>query len=309
VLGWLKRDKKKSVAAIGDDELFDDEFQRKLEYLAIVARRIHAGRTRAERRTKKTGSGIEFADHREYSPGDDVRYLDWNVYQRHGRLLLRLYEEEEDLSVYVLVDASRSMGFGSPPKLVYAKRLAAALAYVSLASLDRVSMLTFADAMKDRLAPTRGKNRIFKVFEFLRAAEAEGQTSVAESMRTFIAQNKRRGIAILISDLYDPRGFEEGINQLRFGKFEPRVIQVFDPIEVRPPLHGDVLLRDNETGETRETTVTPKILEKYAAAHASYRARIEEFCTEKQVPYFPVETSTPFDQAVLAMLRRGGLLG
>src|SRR5918911_875370 len=110
-----------------DDDIFDDEFQRKLEYLAIVSRKVFAGRMRAERRTKKSGSGIEFADHRDYNPGDDFRYLDWNVYQRFGRLLLRLYEEEEDLSIYLLVDSSRSMGFGAPSKFDQARRLCAAL--------------------------------------------------------------------------------------------------------------------------------------------------------------------------------------
>jgi uncharacterized protein (DUF58 family) len=298
-----------AAASRQGDDLFDEEFQRRLEYLAIVARRVFAGRTRAERRSKKTGSGIEFADHREYAPGDDFRYLDWNVYGRSDRLLVRLFEEEEDLSVYVLLDASRSMEFGDPPKIDYGKKLAAALAYVALANLDRVSVLTFSNAMEARLPPTRGKNRIFKVFEFLRPVQPDGQTGIADAMKTFVAQNKRRGIAVLVSDLYDPAGFEEGINVLRYAKFEPYVIQVFDPIEVRPPLHGDVRLIDNETGEVREVTVTPKILEKYAAAHAAYRKRIEEFCTQKQVSYSAVETSVPFDDAILGILRRGGMVG
>lgn len=293
----------------GAADLFDEEFQRRLEYLALVSRRIYAGRTRAERRSKKTGSGVEFADHREYVAGDDFRYVDWNVYQRTRQLLVRLYEEEEDLSVYVIVDLSRSMGIGDPPKLDYAKRLAAALAYIALANLDRVSVLTFADAMVSRLSPTRGKNRIFKVFDFLRPTRAEGQTDLASSLKTFVAQNKRRGMAILISDLYDPAGFEAGINQLRYAKFEPYVLQVFDPIEVRPPLHGDVRLVDHETGEFREVTITRRILDRYAEAHASYLARIEEFCTQKQVPYFALETTVPFDEAILKILRRGGLVG
>lgn len=309
MLGWLrgKKDGARTVAST-DDDLFDEEFQRRLEVLAIVSRRLVAGRTRAERRSRKTGSGIEFADHREYAPGDDLRYLDWNLYARTGRLLLRLYEEEEDLSVYVLLDVSRSMSFGSPSKLDYAKRLAAALSYIALASLDRVSIVTFSDELVGRLAPTRGKNRIFKAFDFLRPIAADGRTGTADAMRTFVAQNKRRGVAILISDLYDPAGFEAGINTLRYAKFEPYVIQVFDPIEVRPPLHGDVRLVDNETGEVREVTVTPRVLERYASAHAAYRKRIADFCTTKQVPYYAVDTSVPFDDAILDILRRGGLV-
>ena len=312
MLSWLrpkKRDAKRSGTR-RDEDLFDEEFQRRLEVLAIVSRRLVRGRTRAERRSKKTGSGIEFADHRQYTPGDDFRYLDWNLYARTGRLLLRLYEEEEDLSVYVLLDVSRSMAFGETTrKIDYAKRIAAAIAYVALANLDRVSVVTFEDEVKARLAPTRGKNRIFKVFEFLRGVEAEGRTGTADAMKTFVAQNKRRGVAILISDLYDPDGFEGGINTLRYHKFEPYVIQVFDPVEVRPPLHGDVRLVDNETGEAREVTITPRVLERYAKAHAAYRQRIEDFCTQKHVPYYAIETTVPFDEAVLDILRRGGLVG
>jgi uncharacterized protein (DUF58 family) len=313
VFGWLRRTRSTSDPRRrprgGGEDLFDEEFQRKLEVLALVSRRLVSGRTRAERRSKKTGSGIEFADHRPYTAGDDFRYLDWKLYARTGRLQLRLYEEEEDLSVYVLLDVSRSMAFGDPVrKLDYAKRMSAALSYIALANLDRVSVTTFADEVVDRLAPTRGKNRIFEAFEFLRPIEAEGRTGTADAMKTFVAQNKRRGVAILISDLYDPDGFEGGINTLRYHKFEPYVIQVFDPVEVRPPLHGDVRLVDNETGEVREVTITPRVLERYAAAHAAYRKRIDDFCTSKQVPYFAVETSTPFDQAILDILRRGGMV-
>ncbi|MCB9623375.1 MAG: DUF58 domain-containing protein [Sandaracinus sp.] len=272
---------------------------------------------RAERRSKKTGAGIEFADHREYAPGDDFRYLDWNVYQRTGRLLVRLFEEEEDLAVYVLVDASASMGMkpidpATPSKLRFAKQLAAGLGYVALAGLDRVSVLALRDLeerrAEDRLAPTRGKNRVFRIFEMLRAVRAEGNTDLRTSLRTFAAQNKRRGVAILISDLYDPRGFEDAINQLRFAKFETYVLHVIDPNEARPPLHGDVRIVDRETGESRDVTVTPKLLSKLAAAHDTYRQRIESFCGEKQVAYHALTTDTPFDDAILQVLRGGGLV-
>jgi uncharacterized protein (DUF58 family) len=313
VFGWLRR---RERSGTGDaarhaegDPLFDASFQAKLEMLALAARRLHRGQSRAERRSKKTGSGVEFADHREYSAGDDFRYLDWIVYGRSGRLLLRLFEEEEDLSVYVLLDCSRSMAFGAPPKFDYARRLAAALAFIALAGLDRVALVSFDETLRGRLAPTRGRGRIFAVLDFLRAQEADGPTGLGDAMRAFAAQNKRRGVAILISDLYDPRGFEEGLNVLRYQKFETHVIQVFDPGEVRPPLHGDVRLVDEETGEARDVTVTPRVLERYAQAHADYRASIERFCAEKQVAWHAVETSTPFDEAILRILRRGGMLG
>jgi uncharacterized protein (DUF58 family) len=311
VLDWLRSKRPPDAAREAPDDgeaLFDEEFQRRLDYLALVSRRIFAGRTRAERRSKKTGTGVEFADHREYVPGDDFRYLDWNVYQRLGRLLVRLYEEEEDLSVYILLDCSGSMAFGDPPKLQYAKKLAAAFAYVALANLDRVAVLTFAQGVVARLAPTRGKNRIFPVFRFLNGAKAEGGTSLADSTRTFVAQNKRRGVAILLSDLYDPEGFEAGINTLRYARFEPYVLHILDPQEGRPPLHGDVMLVDDETGEPREVTVTPRVLARFEAAHAAWRERIERFCRDKQVPYYALDTAIPFDDAVLGVLRRGEMI-
>jgi uncharacterized protein (DUF58 family) len=324
-LGWLKalRDSvapPKNVADDGD-ELFDDEFQRKLDYLAIVSRRVFSGRMRAERRTKKSGSGVEFADHRDYQPGDDIRYLDWSVYQRFDRLLLRLFEEEEDLAIYFIIDASASMGFddgasgdgrrGSHQrgkKLRYAKRVCAALAYVGLANLDRVSIVSTSDHILDRMPQTRGKARIFKVFRFLQELEPTGVTDLEDALKSFVAQNKRRGLAVLISDLYDPRGFERGLNVLRYNKFDPFVVHIVDPGDAKPRLHGDVLLYDCETGDEREVTVTAKVLERFGEAHRAYLADIERFCATHQVPYIAADVSVPFDELILRVFRRGGFL-
>ena len=243
-----------------------------------------------------------------YSAGDDIRFIDWNAYGRLGRLLLRLYEEEEDLSVYLLLDCSASMGFGSPPKLRYAKQLCAALAYIALASLDRVSILAFRENLVRRLPPTRGRNRIFAVFEFLRSLNAEGQTRLADSLATFTAQHKRRGVAIVLSDLFDPDGFEQGINKLRYQRFETFVIHLVDPLEARPDLHGDVELLDSETGQRRDVTATPALLARYQEAYAGYQQRLQAFCTQKQIPLFTLQTDVPLEDAVLRILRRGGVL-
>ena len=293
-----------------DDDLFDDDFQRKLDYLALVSKRVFAGRMRAERRTKKTGSGVEFADHRDYQPGDDFRYLDWNVYQRFDRLLLRLFEEEEDLAIYFIIDASTSMGFGDADakKLRYAKRVVAALAYVGLANLDRVSIVSTTDKVLSRMPATRGKARIFKVFRFLKELKPEGQTDLEDAMKTFVAQNKRRGLVVLASDLYDPQGFERGINVLRYNKFDPFVVHVVDKEEAKPKLAGDVLLYDCETGDEREVTVTAKVLERFEAVYAEYLSDIEKFCSSKQVPYIQADVNTAFDELILRVFRRGGFL-
>lgn len=298
----------KSAAPAADAELFDDDFQRKLEYLALVSRRVFAGRLRAERRTKKSGSGVEFADHRDYQPGDDFRYLDWNVYQRLERLLVRLYEEEEDLAIYLVLDTSLSMTFGGGDKLRYAKKVVAALAYVGLANLDRVSIVTTSDRVLERMPETRGKARIFKVFRFLREVEANGATDLGDALKTFVAQNKRRGLVVLVSDLYDPHGFEKGINVLRYNKFDPFVVHVVDPADAKPKARGDVLLYDCETGDEREVTITPGVLSRFGEAYSRHLAEVSAFCASRQVSYVSASVEVPFDELILRVFRRGGFL-
>ena len=309
---WLPWRRGAAKQAATDDDLFDDDFQRKLDYLALVSRRVFAGRMRAERRTKKSGSGVEIADHREYQPGDDFRYLDWNIYQRFDKLLVRLYEEEEDLAIYFIVDTSASMGFGDGKgegrKLRYAKKVCAALAYVGLANLDRVTIVSTSDKIMDRMPQTRGKARIFKVFRFLREIHPEGHTDLGDALKSFVAQNKRRGLAVLISDLYDPAGFEKGINVLRYNKFDPFVVHVVDPQEGKPKLNGDVLVYDCETGDEREVTVTSKVLEKFQSAHRQYHEEIDRFCATHQVPYISADVNIAFDELILRVFRRGGFL-
>ncbi|HEY4241710.1 MAG TPA: DUF58 domain-containing protein [Kofleriaceae bacterium] len=289
-------------------ELFDERFLKTLEHLHMVSRKVFAGNLRAERRTRKVGSGIEFADHRTYSRGDDFRYIDWNLYGRLDKLLLRLFEEEEDLHIYLLIDVSDSMAIGTPPKLHYAMQVAAALAYVGLANLDRVAMMPFSDRLIDRLPPSRGKNRIFRVFDFLRNAKLGGQTQLAECMKTFVTQNKRRGLAVVISDFYDPDGFEQGINTLRYNKFEPFVLQVYDQREAAPQLVGDLSLVDCETGETKDVTVSKSLLEAYQREHEKYCKELEAYCTKYALPFFRTTTAVPFDELVMRIFRSGGFL-
>jgi uncharacterized protein (DUF58 family) len=289
--------------------LFDERFLKTLEHLHMVSRKVFSGALRAERRTRKVGSGIEFADHRTYARGDDFRYIDWNLYGRLDKLLLRLFEEEEDLHIYILIDVSDSMAIGSPlPKLHYAMQVGAALTYVGLANLDRVAIIPFADRLIDRLPPTRGKNRIFRVFDFLQKCDIGGKTQLAECMKDFVTQNKRRGLAVVISDFYDPEGFEQGINTLRYHKFEPFVLEAYDLREASPKLHGDLALVDCETGETREVTVSKSLLEAYEREHEKYCKSLEDYCTKYAIPFFRTHTSIPFDELVLKIFRAGGFL-
>lgn len=302
---------------------FDQAFLKKLEYLHIVAKKVFAGRLRAERRSRKTGAGIEFADHRQYTPGDDLRYLDWAVYGRMDRLLLRLFEEEEDLYIYILIDSSTSMRLGWPgdgrsliapgpdgrmAKLGYAAQVAAALSYVGLSNLDRVALHAFSDGIRDTLQSGRGKGRIFKVFDFLGALRPDGQTDLRASLSEFVHKTRRRGVAVVLSDFYDAAGYEEGLNLLRYHRFEPAVIQIVDPRESRPQLRGDLDLVDMETGERRQVTLTDAMCEAYARAHSEYCQALEAFCDSRGIGYLRADTNVPFEDLMLRVLREGGFL-
>lgn len=311
---WLRRATESPQP--GEAELFDEAFQKRLEALALLSRRAVMGKHRGERRSKKTGAGVEFADHREYAAGDDFRFIDWNLYGRSDRLLVKLFQEEEDLSVHVLLDTSRSMAMGQDPsrtKLAYGKRLAAALAYVALSGLDRVSVSAFTGQVVERLPPTRGRGQMLRVLSFLRPLRGEGITDFKAAMRAFVARGERRGLVLVISDFYDPDGVQAGLDVLRHARFDPTLLHLWSPEEAQPSrdpeLFGDLSLIDAERGEGREVTLTAATLRKYEAAHLRFRERIAKLCAEKHALHAGIETSEAWDDAVLRVLRSGRIAG
>ena len=289
-------------------EPFDETFQKRLESLAIVSRKLVSGRDRAERKSTRSGGGIEFAEHRPYVAGDDFRFLDWKVFGRSERLLLKQFEEEQDLCVYLLIDCSASMAFGDGRKLRYAKQLSAALGYVALANLDRVAVQAFTDGLGPRLSPTRGKNRALTLLRFLERLESGGPTGFARGARAFAAREGTRGMAVVLTDGYDFAGFERGIDALRYARFEPVVLLVTDPREAEPELRGELTLVDAESGEARSITITPALLERYREAYRAHLTNLQNYCRDKQVRAFEMSVLRPFDEAVLELLRRGGFL-
>lgn len=294
-----------------DAPLFDDNFLETLAYLNIIARKILSGQMKAERRSRKKGISVEFADHRPYAPGDDFRFIDWSVYFRTDHLFLKLFEEEEDLHIYLLLDCSASMGFGDPDKFIYARRLAAAIGYLGLASMDRVHVIPFVDNVPAAAADTlrvRGKGKIFQLLHFLEKRGNGGVTDLQTALQRFSTSSRKRGMAILISDLYDKDGVIPGLNALRYQKFDPYVIHLVSPQEMAPELRGDLRLLDGETGRFRDVTVTEGMLKKYRAAFADHGARMEKFCRSRAIGYARCVTSTPFQDTVVQMLRRGKLL-
>ena len=287
--------------------LFDSEFLKKLEYLSLVSKRVFRGQILAQRRTMQMGGGIEFADHRDYTPGDDFRYLDWNIYARHDQLLLKRFQEEEDLHVYILLDCSRSMGFGAPVKFDLARRLSAALGYIALADLDRVAVFGFAGGTIAEFPLTRGKARILSLLKFLEGLSPQGtETDIARFAGGFVHRTQRRGLAIVVSDLFDPEGYERGLDLLRHHRYEPHIVQVFDPIEAEPKLLGDLELYDIETESLRKVTVTERNLRQYRQIFDKFQESVTRYCNTYGVSCTRTTTDIPYDQWILRMMRAAG---
>lgn len=291
-----------------DSPLFDQDFLQKIELLYLVSRKQMAGGARAKRKTRKSGAGLEVVDFRGYAAGDDLRHVDWNHYAATRDLLVRLYEEEEDLFVYFLVDASASMRVGDGLKYDHARRIAAALAYVGLASLDRVSIIPFGDGAKERLPPTRGKSRIWRVLQFLGKDPGYVRTNLEAAARAFVAGAPRPGLVVVLSDLYDSEHWQAGLDYLRFHRFEPLVIHIWDADDQQPDLSGDVELQDCETGERVLVTVTDGMLQALADAQQGWMTEVDAWCRAHRILYLPAPVQTPFDTLVLQVFRSGGFL-
>jgi uncharacterized protein (DUF58 family) len=289
---------------------FDERFLRKLESLVMTIRRTPAGAARGGRRSRRVGAGLEFADHRDYAAGDDLRYLDWNLYGRLERLALRLYEVDEDLSIDVLVDASASMAAGRAPKIDLGLQVGAALAYVGLSNLDRVAVTALGDGPPAAPSYGRGKARILGILRQLDGVRATGRTGLVAAVRAFLARRRvqRRGLVILISDFYDVAGYRAAIDLIRHHRLEVAAIQVSAREEVSPDVRGDVRLRDVETGEIRDLTVSPAVLADYRRRQQALVHGLESFCRERALPCFAVLSDQPFDAVVLRMFRAGGFL-
>lgn len=287
--------------------LLEPEFLRKLEQLTIVSKKVFSGQLKGDRRSSRRGTSVEFADFRNYTLGDDLRYVDWNTFARLEKLFLKLFVEEEDLHVYLLVDGSQSMAYGSPSKFDYARRMAASLGYIGLSNLDRVGATVFAEKMRDHQPPVRGKQQVFPYFNFLERAQPGGQTSLGASLKEFALRTRRPGVAILISDFFDPE-WETGLKALLHRRFQVSAIQVLDRSEVRPDLVGDLKLVDCETGEEREITISAGLLKEYQKTVDQFCGGIQETCRRYGADYIQAITDQPFEEMILNWLRRAGMV-
>ncbi len=292
------------------EPLLSPAFLHTLDQLTLVTRRARVGTFKGERRSPRRGGSVEFADYREYAPGDDFRQIDWNAYARLERLFLRLFVEEEDVTIHILLDASESMNFGQPAKWEYARRVAAALGYIALVGMDRLCGAAFARSAERAylvFPPHRGKAQALAWFDWLTYLQPGGAVSPAATLLNYAANVKRPGPLILIGDLMDD-GWREGIQTLAANGYEVTLLHLLAPQELDPALEGDLKLVDSETNAPVEITADFDLLSRYRARVHEWQSEWAQFSAARSINYAPIETSMPFEDLVLSFLRRREIL-
>jgi uncharacterized protein (DUF58 family) len=288
--------------------LLSTEFLRRLETLELVSKKIRAGRMKGDRLSKRKGRGSEFADFRPYSVGDDLRFLDWNLYGRLDKLFLRLFLEEEDLNVHLLIDTSRSMDFGTPTKFRYAKQVAAALGFVGLVNLDRVAVEAVGGAAAVRSPVYRGRPSLWRMMKFLDDLQPAEAGDFSKSVRSFSLRASGRGVAVILSDFLDKGGYEDGFRYLLARNLDVYAVQILSQEEIEPNIVGDLKLTDVEDGDEAEVTISAPLLERYRQTLGAFRAGLAGFCSRRGMAYLFTSNQVPFEKLVLSYLRSRGLL-
>jgi uncharacterized protein (DUF58 family) len=308
------------------EPLLSPSFLATLDRLTLVSRRARAGKFKGERRSPRRGGSVEFADFREYALGDDFRQIDWNAYARLERLFLRLFVEEEDATVHVIVDASQSMDWGQPPKWTYAQRVAAALGYIALIGMDRLIGAAITDALPSSsgsapqaggfarvggevalFPPHRGKKQALAWFDWLTGLKPSGQSSPVTALTYYAANVRRPGPLIIIGDLMDD-GWREGLQRLAGRHYEITLLHILAPQEIDPELDGDLKLVDSETDTAVEITADFDLLSRYRMRVQTWQSEWQQFCAARAINYTPIETSLPFEELVMSVLRKRGIL-
>jgi len=299
--------------------LLTPELLRRLEQFQLLAARRAKSSARGERRSRARGQSVEFADHRNYVPGDDFRYLDWNLYGRLERLFLKLYEEERELPVRIFLDASESMTFGEPRKFDFARQVAAAVGYVALAGFDRVSVIPFPAltgngqteaartqelAARGALRSVRGKKSALQFFQNLSALTAGGPANLNEALRRGALEARQAGLAIVLSDFLDPAGYESGLTALVGRGFQVDIVQILSPEELAPTTFGDLRLVDSETGAMQEVTFGKYRLRAYQQTVQNFLQRLREYCQARGINLFTASSNTVLEELLLKQLRR-----
>ncbi|MFK7928989.1 MAG: DUF58 domain-containing protein [Myxococcota bacterium] len=285
--------------------LLESSFLQKLDRLVLRTRKRRSGVRGGEKRSNRRGQSQEFADHRPYVPGDDLRFLDWHLYGRLDTLWIKLFEEESDRTVQIVLDRSGSM---DGEKLDYARKVAAAFSWIALGRSDRVAVGSFDDALRDYAPPRRGRRNAHGVFRTLEEAHPGGET---DPDRAFAAwpQHRGGGVILLFTDFLYPDGYEKPLRRLASRGDELHVFHVMSPAEIKPPIEGDLTLVDRETGETLQVTVTPELKERYTKRILEWSDEIQGSCRSMGATYSRLLTHVPLEDLMLQDMRRGGVLG
>jgi uncharacterized protein (DUF58 family) len=289
--------------------MLTSEFMARLDQLDVMSRKILAGKMKGERRSKRRGQSVEFADYRNYVIGDDLRFIDWNVYARLDRLFLKLFLEEEDLALYVLVDVSASCDYGDPNKSLYMKKVAAALGYIGLVNYNRVNVVAMSDTVVAETGGLRGRRNVARMIDFISRLEPAGSSHFAAACKRFALANRSRGVLVILSDFYDKSGFETGLRYVAGGKYDLFCVQCLSPQEINPELQGDLKLRDVEDDDMAEVSITQPLLKQYKNNLNAYCLSLKDYVTRRGGTYLFTSTAVPFDTLVLNYLRERGLLG
>jgi uncharacterized protein (DUF58 family) len=296
-----------SSARADSGALFDEAFLRQLDRLALIARRPVAGELQGERRSPRRGPSVEFADFKPYVSGDDFRQIDWNLYARAEKFFLKLFVAEEELTIHLLLDTSRSMDWGEPNKLRYAKRVAGAAGYIALTNLDRVMLSAFGQEREVRMPAQRSRRGALPLFTFLQDLPPGGPADLSGVCRRYARTARTPGPLLLLSDLMDP-AWQDGLQALVARRFEITVIHTLAPQEVTPDLEGDVRLIDAEGGPPVDLTADVDLLRRYEESLRAWRDEIQTYCSGHGIAYVPLETNLPVEDLLLSLLRRRGVV-
>jgi uncharacterized protein (DUF58 family) len=288
--------------------LLSADLLRRLEQFQLLAQRRAKSAAKGERRSKARGQSVEFADHRNYVPGDDFRYLDWNLFGRLDRLFLKLYEEERELPVRVFLDASESMNFGSPRKIDFAKQIAAAVGYVALCGFDRVTVSVFPDApeqavIRGALRTVRGRKSSLTFFQNLNQVQPKGSADFNAALKRGALEARQAGVAVVLSDFLDPAGYEAGLSALVSRGFHVNAVQILAPEEMNPPTYGDLKLIDSESGQVEEVTFGKYRLAAYQQTVRNYCQRLKEYCQARGISFFTTTSDASLEKLLLKQLR------
>jgi uncharacterized protein (DUF58 family) len=298
-----------TTTAEGKSLLLDPSFMARLDQLDLVSRKILAGKMKGERRSKRRGQSVEFADYRNYVIGDDLRFIDWNVYARLDRLFLKLFLEEEDLALYVLIDMSKSVDYGTPNKSNYIKQVAAALGYIGLVNYNRVVIAAMAEGITAETGALRGRRRVAQMIDFISDLKPSGPSHFANACKRFALSHRQKGVCVVLSDFFDKGGYENGLRYVAGGKYDLFCVQTLSPQEIDPDLQGDLKLRDMEDDDTAEVSITQPLIRQYKSNLNAYCLSLKDYITRRGGTYLFTSTAVPFDTLVLNYMRERGLLG